>query len=122
MIRRGAFIAAVVLAMSSIGVADPDPARPDGDGDAGYLGPKVTALLLWWAPDLLIVLGYPESEATEKSEAPAGAQSSYTVSSESTGPGTQSVYVSASHASAVSGEGDAWADSEVVVTTSQSIP
>jgi hypothetical protein len=120
MIRRGLFIAGVILALSSTGVADPDPVP--SDGDAGYLGPKVAALILWWAPDLMIVLGYPGPEATGEPESTAVAQSGHTVSTESAGPGTQSTYVSASHVSAVSGEGDAWADSEVVVVTSQSIP
>ncbi len=115
MTRRGVLIAAIILAPASVGFADME-------GGDGYVDPVFASLVFWWAPDLLIVLGYPGPDAVLEPSSDAVAQSGTVVSTKSAGPGTQSTYVSVSHASGASDDGDTWVETDVAVITSQSSP
>lgn len=115
MTRRGVLIAAIILALASAGFAD-------SDWSAGYVDQDVAAFAFWLGPDVLVVLGYMGPDAILEPGPGAVAQSGCIIAVETTGPGTQSTYVSVSQVSVASGNGSAWVDADVVVMTSQSTP
>jgi hypothetical protein len=115
MTRRGVLIAAIILALASAGFAD-------SEWDAGYVDQDVADFAFWLGPDVLVILGYMGQDAILEPGSGAVAQSSTIVSVETTGPGTQSTYVSVSQVSVASSNGSAWVDANVTVLTSQSTP
>jgi hypothetical protein len=114
----------VVLALSSVGLADGNYTPPPPDWDAGCVEVYVTDIVWWLGPEALVVLG-PTGLQVVMKLSPDGAistQSEYVASGESSEAGVLCTSVAGWQISVISSDGVAWVDSDVAVMTWQSPP
>jgi len=121
------FVGAIVLALafgSAYGEAGwnyPPFKLELGSGDVDQGGWGIA-----WSldPQTLLTIGYMFQDVGigPGPGVAVGAQSGYILEIQTTGTGTQTVYISGSQVSFVSGDGIAWVDSDMYVVTVQSQP
>lgn len=125
--KRVVFVGAIVLALAfgsaygDVGWNFPPFELELGSGNVDQGGWGIAWPL---DPQTLLAIGYMFQDVGI-GPAPGvavGAQSGYIAETQTTSTGTQTVYVSASQVSFVSGDGIAWVDSDVYVLTAQSQP
>lgn len=125
--KRVVFVSAIVLALafgSAYGDVGWNYPPFEMELDSGYVDQDGWGIALFWDPQTLLTLGYMFQDVGigPGPGVAVGAQSGYIVETQTTGTGTQTVYVSGSQVSVVSGDGIAWVDSDMYVLTWQSQP
>ena len=117
MSKRVIFIGALVLALSSIGLADSGYSGFEKDWGSGYADRDVFGLVIPLGPQEQLVIGYMGLDVATGPGAGGGVayHNGYIESTQTTDNGTQSTYVAGTQIGIVSGEGIAVVTSNAVV-------
>ena len=121
MSKRVMFIGAVVLALSSIGLADWDYYSFDMAWGSGYADTDVLGLVIPLGPQEQLVVGYMGLDVLTGPGSGGGIayQNGYIGSTQTTGNATQTTYVQGTQIGIVSGDGIAVVTSDAYVLTWQ---